>query len=80
MAEGMDADVDQEQMTAAASDAASDPALLAAMGSVLLSLYVYYLAGNQRQGIFIGLWAPTFLAFANYLRQQDIDEQIVGAV
>jgi len=77
---GSDVDVDDRQAKSAAKSAGTDPAMLAAIGSVLLSLYIYYVSGNRQQGIFVGLWAPTFLAFASYLTQKDIDDQVSRAV
>jgi hypothetical protein len=78
MAEGTQSDVDVDQGLAksAASDAGTDPAILAAGASVALALYVYYVKGDKQQGIFVGHWAPTILAFAGYLRQKGIDDQI----
>jgi hypothetical protein len=78
MAEGTQSDVDVDQGLAksAASDAGTDPAILAAGASVALALYVYYVKGDKQQGIFVGHWAPTILAFASYLRQKGIDDQI----
>jgi hypothetical protein len=58
----------------------SDPIALASIGSVILSLYLYYLRGNKQQGIFVGLWAPTFLAFGNYLRGVDETENLEEVV
>lgn len=54
------------------SDRASSAAVVAAAMSVLYSWYVFFLEGNQRRGIFIGLWPPTILAFASYLEQTDM--------
>ena len=78
MAEGpqSDVDVDRGPVKSAASDAGSDPAILAAGASVALALYVYYVQGDKQQGIFVGHWAPTILAFASYLREKGIDEQL----
>jgi hypothetical protein len=55
---------------------AASGAVVAAGMSVLYSWYVFYLRGNQRRGIFIGLWPPTILAFASYLEQTDMVEEI----
>jgi hypothetical protein len=30
---------------------------------------MFFIRGNQERGIFIGLWPPTFLAFASYFEQ-----------
>lgn len=76
MAEEIRSDVDEQQAGSAAKSAGKDPGMLAALGSVLLSLYLYYVEGNKLQGIFVGLWAPTFLAFANYLRRRDVDDRL----
>ncbi len=40
----------------------------ATLGSIALSL-VLYLSGRKDAGIFVGLWAPTFLNLGLYLRQ-----------
>lgn len=55
-----------------------DPAVLAAVGSVLLSWHQFYVRGNREHGLFIGLWAPTILAFSNAVRLNDIREQMAG--
>jgi len=53
-----------------------DPVLLAAVGSVLLSWYQYYVRGNETHGLFIGLWPPTLLAFSNAVRINDIRRKV----
>lgn len=50
------------------------PAIVASIGSIALSLYLFYGKKRQMQGIFVGLWAPTFLGIASYLRLADIDD------
>jgi len=55
-----------------------DPVLLAAVGSVLLSWYQYYVRGNETHGLFIGLWPPTLLAFSNAVRINDIRQKLEG--
>jgi hypothetical protein len=52
------------------------PALLASMASVALSWYLFYGKQNRLQGLFVGLWAPTFLGIASYLRIAGIDTDI----
>lgn len=42
-----------------------------ALGSVALALYEYYVRDNQQRGMFIGLWPPTMIGFAIYLKQQE---------
>lgn len=56
--------------------AAIDPLVLAAGASVLLSWAVFYGKGDREQGIFIGLWPPTLLAFASYFRQNEMNEKL----
>lgn len=53
-----------------------DPVVLAAVGSVLLSWFQYYVRGNKEHGLFIGLWAPTMLAFSNGVRINDISRKV----
>lgn len=55
---------------------ALDPMVLAAGASVLLSWAVFYGKGDKQQGLFIGLWPPTLLAFASYFRQNEMKEAI----
>jgi hypothetical protein len=56
--------------------AGSDVALMAAAVSVILSWYEFYYRGNRTSGIFVGLWPPTILSFANYLRQRGLESEI----
>jgi hypothetical protein len=42
-----------------------------ALGSVVFALYEYYVRGNQQRGMFVGLWPPTMIGFAIYLKQQE---------
>lgn len=37
---------------------------LAAFLSFLLSVTLYFLVGDERAGIFVGLWVPSILSFA----------------
>lgn len=53
-----------------------DPAVIAAVASVLLSWYQFYVRGNKEHGLFIGLWAPTLLSFSNAVRINDISRQV----
>lgn len=52
-----------------AERAGTDPWLIAAGASVVLSWYEFFLRGNRDMGLFIGLWPPTWLAFGSYFRQ-----------
>lgn len=53
----------------------SDPLVVAAAASVVLSWYQYYVRGNREAGLFVGLWAPTLLSFASYYRQRQMLSQ-----
>jgi len=53
-----------------------DPILIAAIGSVFLAWYQYYVRGNREHGLFIGLWPPTLLAFSNAVRINDISQKM----
>jgi hypothetical protein len=77
---GSNIDIDEGQVRSVAEDAGSDPIVLASAISILLSLYLFYVEGNKQQGVFVGHWAPTFLAIGSYLRQKDVDEQLDRAV
>ena len=35
--------------------------LIASMLSVVGSLYIYFVSGDEQLGIFVGLWAPTLI-------------------
>jgi|TARA_B110001454_G_scaffold149411_1_gene138801 hypothetical protein len=35
--------------------------LVASMLSIVASLYLYFIVGEEMQGIFVGLWAPTLI-------------------
>ncbi|MBM3660863.1 MAG: hypothetical protein FJW95_15375 [Actinobacteria bacterium] len=37
----------------------------AAFMSFLLSVSLYFLLGDERAGIFVGLWVPSILSFGN---------------
>lgn len=53
-----------------------DPVILAAVGSVMLAWYQYYIRGNKHHGLFIGLWPPTLLAFSNAVRINKISTEV----
>ncbi|SEH10829.1 hypothetical protein SAMN04487967_0077 [Natronorubrum sediminis] len=55
---------------------AMGPALLAAVASVGLSWYYFFLRGDRQRGIFVGLWPPTILAFASYFNQRKMRQQL----
>ena len=68
--------MDEPATMEAAEKSTMDPAILAAAGSVLLAQYQYFMRGNKELGIFIGLWPPTFLAFASYFNQRRMEEKL----
>lgn len=37
----------------------------AAFISLVLSVSLYFIAGDERAGIFVGLWVPSILSFGN---------------
>ena len=51
------------------------PAGFAAVGSVLLALYYYYVRGDKQRGQFIGLWPATILGIASYLKLRGIEQR-----
>lgn len=61
----------KQQGMQAAEEAGTDPWLMAAAASVSLSLYYFFVKDDREMGQFVGLWPPTFLAFASYFRQTD---------
>ena len=48
------------------------PAAMAALGSVALALYYYYVRGKKQRGQFVGLWPATILGLAAYLKLNEI--------
>jgi hypothetical protein len=58
----------------------ADMALLGAALSVLLSWYQFFYRGNRMRGIFIGLWPPTILAFASYLKQRGMSDRLNSSI
>ncbi len=65
----------QETVDAAARSG-MHPAVVAAAASVLLSWYMFFVQGDRERGIFIGLWPPTFLAFASYFEQARLHQKL----
>lgn len=55
----------------------ADIAVIVAGLSVLLSWYQFFYKKNRLQGIFIGLWPPTILGFANYMKAKSLESQNV---
>ena len=63
-----------------AERSAMDPAVWASAGSVLLSWYQFFVRGDREMGLFVGLWAPTILAFASYFEQTRTSQAIDRAM
>lgn len=53
-------------------EGALGPATLAAVGSVALALYYYYVRGEKQRGQFVGLWPATILGLAIHLKLVEI--------
>ena len=60
----------------AAAETGTDPFVMAAVASVVLSQYMFFVKGNREMGIFIGLWPPTFLAFGSHFNQIRMKERL----
>lgn len=63
-----------------ATQTRADPLILASAGSVALALFTFFVARDREVGIFIGLWAPTILAFGSYFRQRRMIETLDRAL
>lgn len=53
---------------------------MASAASVVLSLFMFFVARDREMGIFVGLWPPTILAFASYFRQRRMRETMDRAM
>lgn len=72
----------QQETMRAAERTGMNPAVLASGASVVLSWYYFFIQGDRLRGIFVGLWPPTFLAFASYFEQEQMNrrlEQTMGS-
>lgn len=58
------------------AEVGADFAVIAAGASVALSLYAFFIKGDRDLGIFVGLWPPTFLTFANHFKQREFEQRI----
>ena len=47
---------------------------MAAIGSVALALYYYYVRGDEQRGLFVGLWPATILGLAAYFKLNEIQQ------
>ena len=68
--------VERQAKMEAAEESTTDLAILASAASVALSWYQFFGRGNRMQGLFIGLWPPTILAFASYFNQKRMEEKM----
>lgn len=50
------------------------PTAVASLASVGLALYFYYVRGDKQRGQFVGFWPVTILAFASFLKLEEIKE------
>ena len=76
MDEMMDSGSMDKQTMSEVERKGGDIALIASAASVLLSWYEFYGRGNKAEGLFVGLWAPTILGFANYLKLRGIEDRL----
>lgn len=74
--QGQQSNQQKQQGMKVAQEAGSDPWLMAAVGSVALSWYYFFVQGKRDMGQFVGLWPPTVLAFASYFRQTDMHDKL----
>lgn len=68
-------------VSASTEDVAADidtnsfgPTAVASIASVGLALYFYYVRGDKQRGQFVGFWPVTILAFASFLKLEEIKE------
>lgn len=59
---------DDEETTAVVDGRGTGSAGVAAVASVALALYFYYVRGEKQRGQFVGLWPATILGLASYRR------------
>ncbi|WP_206425054.1 hypothetical protein [Halosimplex salinum] len=69
----------QQEAVRAAENTGTDPAVILAAGSVVLSWFFFYARGDKQQGLFVGLWPPTILAFASYFKQTQMSDMVERA-
>lgn len=63
-----------------ARETGTDPAVVAAAASVVLSWYYFFIKGDRQRGIFVGLWPPTIFAFVSYFQQTRMKNRIDSAM
>ena len=72
--------IDEERAAEATAQTGTDPAVVAAGASVLLSWYYYFVRGERHIGLFVGLWPPTILAFASYFQQTRMSDKLDSSI
>jgi hypothetical protein len=70
---------ERQEAMEATQETTTDPAVVAAGASVLLSWHYFFIKGERDMGIFVGLWPPTILAFASYFEQTRMSNKIKRA-
>ncbi len=70
----------REEAVEATAQTGTDPAVVAAAASILLSWHQFFLRGNRELGLFIAFWPPTILAFASYFNQTEMSDEIKDVV
>jgi len=64
------------EASAAARSSSRDPTVIAAVASVGLAWYYFYIKGDTERGIFVGLWPPTLLTLANYISMAKVRDEL----
>ena len=72
--------IHEEQAAKATAETGTDPAVIAAGLSVLLSWYYFFGKDKRLMGLFIGLWPPTILAFASYFKQTRMSDKLESSI
>jgi hypothetical protein len=76
--QGQQQQVGDQATMEAAGESTTDLAIIASAASVALSWYQFFGRGNKMQGMFIGLWPPTILAFASYFNQKRMEQKLTS--
>jgi len=71
-----DATTETEDVSQTLGESGPGPAAMAAIGSIALALYYYYVRGDEQRGQFIGLWPATILGMASYLKLTELSRQL----
>ena len=68
--------MERQRSKQAAERTGRDPFFLAAILSIPMSWYFFFAKKDRERGIFVGLWAPTFLALGSHFRQIRMNEML----